>query len=131
MPEEEKISFQGEKPEEKPAEPAEAPEASSKQKNTGMAIVAYILFFIPLFTDAKKDPFVKYHVKQGLLIFLGWIAIAILSWIVGWYFYTLWILIRLLNLVVFVLMVIGIINASQGKQVPLPIVGKFAEKFKF
>ncbi|MBP6855591.1 MAG: hypothetical protein KBC26_01280 [Candidatus Pacebacteria bacterium] len=33
------------------------------KKNIAMAIVAYILFFIPLLTDAKNDPFVKYHVK--------------------------------------------------------------------
>ncbi|GAF91940.1 unnamed protein product, partial [marine sediment metagenome] len=45
-------------------------EATKKEKNTGMAIVAYILFFIPLLTDAKNDPFVKYHVKQGLSLFL-------------------------------------------------------------
>lgn len=36
---------------------------AKKEKNIGMAVVAYILFFIPLLTDAKNDPFVKYHVK--------------------------------------------------------------------
>ena len=42
-----------------------------KSKNTTMAIIAYIIFFVPLLTgDAKKDSFVKYHVKQGLVLFL-------------------------------------------------------------
>jgi len=27
--------------------------SSAKEKNTGMAIVAYIIFFIPLLTEAK------------------------------------------------------------------------------
>ena len=40
-------------------------------KNTMMAVIAYILFFVPLLTgDAKKDSFVKYHTKQGLVLFL-------------------------------------------------------------
>ena len=31
-----------------------------------MAIIAYILFFVPLLTgDRKKSPFVKFHTNQG------------------------------------------------------------------
>ncbi|GAH92852.1 unnamed protein product [marine sediment metagenome] len=61
-------------------------EATKKEKNTGMAIVAYILFFIPLLTDAKNDPFVKYHVKQGLSLFLVAVVIRIIAYIpiFGW-----------------------------------------------
>ena len=41
------------------------------KKNTTMAVIAYIIFFVPLLTgDAQKDAFVKYHVKQGLVLFL-------------------------------------------------------------
>jgi uncharacterized membrane protein len=98
------------------------------QKNTGMAIVAYIIFFIPLLTDSKNDPFVKYHVKQGLLIFIGWILISIISWILPW---QLGIIVTILNLGVFVLMIIGIMSAAKGEQKPLPIIGKFGEQFKF
>jgi len=81
------------------------------QKNTGMAIVAYIIFFIPLLTESKNDPFVKYHVKQGLLIFIGWILISIISWILPW---QLGIIVTILNLGVFVLMIIGIMSAAKG-----------------
>ncbi|MFA5095056.1 MAG: DUF4870 domain-containing protein [Candidatus Paceibacterota bacterium] len=101
---------------------------SAKGKNTAMAILAYIIFFIPLLTDAKKDPFVKYHIKQGLVIFIGWVLVAIISWFLPW---GLWMIERLLNLALFVLMVIGIIAASKGEQKPLPIIGKFGEQFKF
>lgn len=98
-----------------------------KEKNVGMAILAYILFFVPLLTDAKNDPFVKFHVKQGLVLFIGWVAVAIISAlpVFGWF------AARLLNLVLFVLMIIGIINAANGKQVFLPLIGKFSEQFKF
>ena len=104
------------------------PQKSSGQKNVGMAIVAYIIFFIPLLTDAKTDPFVKYHVKQGLLLFIGWIGVGLISYILPW---QLWIIIRLLNVVLFVLMVIGIVNVTKGERKPLPIIGQYGEKFKF
>jgi len=103
-------------------------EKSVKEKNTGMAILAYIIFFIPLLTDAKKDPFVKYHVKQGLLIFIFWVIVWVLGYFIPW---QLWIIERLLNLAGFVLMIVGIISASKGEQKPLPIIGKFGEQFKF
>jgi len=102
--------------------------ASTKGKNTGMAVLAYIIFFIPLLTDAKKDPFVKYHVKQGLVLFIGWVVIAMLGWFLPWGF---WWLERLLDLGLFILMIMGIIAASKGEQKPLPVIGKIGEGFKF
>jgi len=50
--------------------PANQPSPSTQptqsgQKNTAMGIIAYIVFFVPLLTSSKNDPFVKYHVKQG------------------------------------------------------------------
>lgn len=99
---------------------------ASKEKNVGMAIVAYILFFIPLLTDTKDDPFVKFHVKQGLLIFIGWVAVAFLSSLPFIMFFA-WIL----NLGLLILVVIGIINAAGGKKTQLPFVGHWADKFTF
>lgn len=101
---------------------------SFEKKNTGMAIVAYILFFIPLLTEAKKDPFVKYHVKQGLTLFVGWAAVWILTGILPW---QLSAITGLLNIFLLVLTVIGIMNAAKGEQKLLPLIGKFAEQFKF
>jgi uncharacterized membrane protein len=104
--------------------------ATGGHKNTAMAIVAYILFFIPLLTgDAKKDPFVKFHVKQGLVLFLLAVIISVVNQILPFYF---WFTINwILNLCVLILFVVGIINAANGKQEALPVVGKFSEVFKF
>jgi len=101
---------------------------SKKEKNTGMAIVAYILFFVPLLTKFKNDPFVKYHVKQGLVLFIGWIVIAIIDIIFP---SQLLIISRLFSLCLFVLLIIGIINALKGEQKPLPVIGKLGEQIKF
>jgi uncharacterized membrane protein len=94
-----------------------------KDKNTGMAVVAYILFFIPLLTEAKNDPFVKYHVKQGLVLFLAWVAVSAVSMVI-------WIL-SILNLGLIILLVLGILNAVHGKEEPLPLIGQFSSHFKF
>lgn len=99
-------------------------------KNTAMAVIAYILFFVPLLTgDAKKDAFVKYHTKQGLVLFLLAVLVNLIGWLVPFYF---WYSISwLFSLCILVLLVLGIINAVNGKQEPLPVIGKFASIFKF
>ena len=101
------------------ADPADA------EQNKGMAIIAYILFFIPLLTgDYKKSPFVMYHTNQGLVLFLFSVGGTIVSSIL------MVILIGILLMVVvgiasLVFLVIGIINVVNGRMKPLPIIGKF------
>jgi uncharacterized membrane protein len=96
------------------------------EKDITMAIVAYIVFFIPLLTEAKNDEFVKYHVKQGMVLFVAWFAAAI----VGAIPFFGWILAQWLMLAVLILLVIGIMNAYNGKKKPLPLIGKYADSFK-
>ncbi len=104
---------------------AEGKKSAGKGKNTGMAIVAYIVFFIPLLTEDKNDPFVKFHVKQGLTLFVAWIAAGFVSMVpfIGWT------LAPLLSLAMLVLMAIGIYGAYKGEQKPLPLIGQFADRF--
>jgi len=103
----------------------EAKKIAPKEKNTGMAMVAYIVFFIPLLTESKDDPFVKFHVKQGLTLFVAWIAMGFASMIplIGWT------LAPFLSLAMLALMVIGIMNAGKGEKKPLPLIGGFADRF--
>jgi len=109
------------------AQTSQTSQSETQKKNTTMAIVAYILFFVPLLTEAKNDPFVKYHVKQGLSLFICGVAVSFLSGILSWFFR--WIS-SLLSFGVFILFIIGVINASKGEEKPLPLIGKFAEKLK-
>jgi uncharacterized membrane protein/predicted RNA-binding Zn-ribbon protein involved in translation (DUF1610 family) len=103
------------------------------QANKGMAVVAYILFFIPLLTGAHKtSAFVKYHTNQGTVLFIvciAWtIAYNILSAILLAISWRLWVVGSILgwvNVVFAVLCVLGIINAVNGKLKPLPVIGKF------
>jgi len=110
-----------------------APQVSqehSTQHNTGLAVVAYILFFVPLLTDAKNDPFVKFHVKQGFMVFL----LGVASYALMFVFMVLpflMILTYVLHIAVVVLAIMGILNALHGKQEQLPLIGQYADKFSF
>lgn len=97
---------------------------STKQKNTGLAIVAYILFLIPLLTDAKDDKFVMYHTKQGLVLFLTWLVVMVITSVpfLGW---ILWLP---LNIGMIILLILGISNASAGKEKELPLIGQYADR---
>lgn len=102
-------------------------DSTMHKNNTAMGILAYIgpLVIIPWLT-VKDDPFVKFHVRQGLVL----LVIEVAVWILGtmmWQFWAIW---NLVNLAVFVLAIIGIINVSQGKQKELPVVGSFGSHFK-
>ena len=95
------------------------------EKNTAMAVVAYFLFFVPLLTDDKNDPFVKFHVKQSLLLVLGMLACSVVALIpiIGW-------IIALIGpMVIFVLWIMGLINAINGNMKEVPLVGKYAEEW--
>ena len=106
---------------------ATPPGEQKKEKNIGMAVVAYLLFFVPLLTDAKNDPFVKYHVKQGLVLFLGCVIASAINFVP---FFGR-ILGQLLNFGLFILLIIGILNAMDSRQKPLPFIGQFADRFNF
>jgi len=103
----------------------EIPQTPAKQGDKNLiAIFSYlgILFLIPLLVS-KDNPFVKYHVRQGVVLFITGLIASLVIWIplIGW----------AIGIALFVLMIIGIINVVKGRQTPLPIIGKFASKLKF
>jgi uncharacterized membrane protein len=91
------------------------------QTNKGMAIVAYIVFFIPLLA-AKESKFAMYHANQGLTLFL---AAVIVNVVLGIIPIIGLILLPLANLAVCILAILGIVNAAQGKVKPLPLIGSY------
>ncbi|TVX95323.1 DUF4870 domain-containing protein [Cohnella terricola] len=91
------------------------------QQNKGMAILAYILFFVPLLA-AKESAFAQYHAKQGLNLFLLALASNIVLGIIP---IIGWILVPFANLFVLGLVIIGIMAAANGQEKPLPLIGKY------
>ena len=102
-------------------------EISKKGEKDLTAVLSYlgILFLVPLLTR-KDNAFAQFHAKQGMVLFIAEVAtmmiawIPILGWFVGMICWIIWV----------VLSITGIVNVLNGKQAPLPIIGKFARKFK-
>ena len=112
-----------------PGAPGQA-DIQDAQNNKAMAVLAYIIFLIPLLA-AKESKFARYHTNQGLVLFLGSVALSIvygilttvltaISWRLG---LAVGGILWLVFLVPTILAVIGIINAVNGKMKPLPVIG--------
>jgi uncharacterized membrane protein len=101
-----------------------SPKDSGAHANrTLMAVLAYlgILVIIP-FLMAKEDGFVRFHIRQGIVL----VIIEIAIWVLGSMSWQLWPLLQLVNLGVLVLAIIGIVNVVNNKEAELPLVGSFA-----
>lgn len=88
-----------------------------------MAIVAYLVFFVPLLMDdMKRNNFVMYHTEQSIVLLIFNIIAGIVGTItcgIGLILYIPWL----------VFLIMGIMNASKGECKPLPLIGSFGEKF--
>jgi uncharacterized membrane protein len=97
-------------------------DAADIETNKLLSILSYIgiLWLIPLLV-APKSGFARFHVNQGLVLWIanilvGFLAvIPILGWIAAF----------VCGIISFILMILGIINAAQGIAKELPIIGKF------
>jgi uncharacterized membrane protein len=115
-------------------------DAKDVADNKIMALLSYlgILVLIPMFA-AQNSKFARYHVKQGFNLFLAYIAYAIVNYLLGMIRVTRYVwgipyrttpgiivfICWLIGIPLFVLSILGIINAVQGKAKELPIIGKF------
>lgn len=103
-------------------------------QNKMMGILAYLswLVLIPLFA-AKGSKFARFHVNQGIVLAIvetaWWVVEAILTFIgyaIAWWLGSiLSALLGLVNIVFVVMMVIGIVNAANGRAKELPFIGQF------
>ena len=108
--------------------------------NKVMAILAYLgILVVVSYLVAKDDSFVKFHIKQGLVLLVIEIAVWILSMVFMPSLYYLpgsysmmgifAMVVNLIWLVIIVLSILGIVNAVNDREKPLPIIGSFAKYF--
>lgn len=74
----------------------------------------------------RNNEFSLYHAKQCLILWLAGIAISVLGGILT--IICIGVIVLLGGMIfLLVLNVMGLINAINGKQEPLPIIGRYAE----
>ncbi|MFD3450384.1 DUF4870 domain-containing protein [Microbacteriaceae bacterium 4G12] len=91
------------------------------EKNKAVAGLSYFLFFLP-FLVAADSKYARFHANQSLILLIISVAggfilgmIPVIGWIVYPFF----------CIAVFILYIIGLINAFNGKAKRLPLVGEF------
>lgn len=101
------------------------------QDNKVWAALSYvgILFILPLLINNGQSRYAKYHANQGFILFLTGIVCGIASAILGLIPVIGGILSALLSLALLALMIIGIINAVNGKAKQLPLIGSLLHVF--
>ena len=117
-------------PEAPAAEPAAAAPGDVEEGKV-FAILSYALsiiglpfFLIPLIM--RNNAFALYHAKQCLIIWLGGIVVGVLGSLLSFICIGL-ILLPIGGIILLVLTIMGLINAVNGKAVPVPLIGKWGE----
>ena len=95
--------------------------------NKVMGVLAYIgiLVLIPLFA-AKNSPFARFHTNQGLILFIVTLCLNLINWLLGGIPVLgtiIGILYWILEIAVFVLAILGIVNVVKGQAKDLPLIG--------
>ena len=105
--------------------------AAAELEGKNIAVIACItvigLIIAFVMNNDKKAPFASYHIRQCLGLLVTGLALSFINIIpiLGW-------LISIIGSLVLIYMwIMGLINAINGKEKPLPILGhKYAEWFK-
>ena len=100
--------------------------------NKVMAVLCYlgILWVVPLLTEHKNDSFVKFHINQGIILTIFGVAVRLVTWILSF----IPVVGNLLSwagwIAIVVLMVLGIMNAVNMEEKPLPLIGTLFTVYK-
>jgi len=102
---------------------------STKEAGKTMAIISYItwigLLIAYIMNNEKKNPFAQFHIEQSLRIAILGVANYALGWILP---AGLGIITTIISLLVIVLWILGIVNAINLKETPLPVIGTIGAK---
>ena len=97
------------------------------EDNKLIAAVGYlgVLCLIPLLVR-KNSPYAQHHGRQGLVILVTWLLLWIgniipvlgqIVWVVG-------------SLALLILIILGMVNALNGKIWDMPVLGQYAKQIK-
>ncbi len=94
--------------------------------NKVMGVLAYIgiLFLIPLLA-APNSKFARFHTNQGLILFIADVVLGAAAKLVSFIPVVGWVISIAVGVVGLAFMILGIVNAANGKAKELPLIGNF------
>lgn len=91
------------------------------EKKKTISALAYLVFFIPLIADGTDQEY-RFHANQGLIVLIFGVLVLVVGTIIpiiGWF-----VILPIGGIVWLVFMILGIVNAVNGAQKELPLIGK-------
>ncbi len=105
----------------------------SKDEERIFAFLCYLISIIGvvlvLATKKERSDFSIYHAKQGLVLFVSWLVVWVITTIIGFIPILGTIISVVLWILLILLWVLGMVNALTWNKKPLPIIGGFAKYF--
>lgn len=93
-----------------------------------IAIISYITFIgliiAYLLNNSKHNAYAQFHIGQSVRIVVLALANSLLGWVLP---YSLSIITTLIGIGILVLIILGVVNAINGKTTPLPVIGTIGE----
>ncbi|MEO8235476.1 MAG: DUF4870 domain-containing protein [Flavobacterium sp.] len=97
-----------------------------------ITIIGWVIAFIMYGNNPEKSSLAKFHLKQSFGLAILGVLNAILQNIILSFVPSLYILFTIVGLGIFILWIIGIVNAVNEQEKPVPLVGSlFLDKFDF
>jgi uncharacterized membrane protein len=97
-----------------------------------ITIIGWIIAFLVYNNEPEKSSLAKFHLKQSLGLGILGILNFILEGVVVSFAPSASILFTIIGLGIFILWIIGIVNAVNEEEKPVPLVGNlFVDKFDF
>ncbi|MFH1823451.1 MAG: DUF4870 domain-containing protein [archaeon] len=109
----------------------------TKQKEDDEKLFAFLCYLISIIgvlivlaTKKDRKDFSIYHAGQGVALFVAWLILWVITITLNFIPVIGWIVSVIVTTLMVILWIIGMINALNGKKVPLPIIGQYGEKIK-
>ena len=97
-----------------------------------ITIIGWVVAYLQYKNNHEKSPLVRYHLAQALGVFIASIVLSVAIGIVASVIPSLATLLSIAGLLPLILLVLGIITASNEACRPVPVIGKlFEDKFSF
>lgn len=112
-----------------PQAPVPPPASGSPDNDKVMAIIGYlgILILVPLLAVQNRSAFLNYHLNQSLSLIItaigGWVVLSFVG-MFAFFLMPIW------QILLLVLLILGIVNASKKEMKPLPIIGNWFHLIK-
>ena len=93
-------------------------------------LISIVGVIIVLVTKKDRKDFSIYHAGQGIALFVTWLVLWVFTIILRFIPVIGWLISSIVLIIVILFWIIGMINALNGKKVPLPIIGSYGERIK-